>query len=451
VAAPTTEAVPDRRVPGQVAALGYRDYRWFWVASVVSNTGSMMHMAALNWVVADLPGVTAATFVAGVGLIPMLVSSPIGGAIADRYERRLVFLWAVVLQMLTAAALALAYEAGWTSVGTFVALAVIGGFTGSIGAPVQQAIITDLVPVAAMRNASVLNSTQFTVSRSLGPTLAGVLIGPLGAGTVFWANTVSFAVLIVGLNRMERRPPPSRPSDAEGYVAAFRSGCRYTLGNAGLRVTLLAGFIVALVSSPLQLNGQVIAKEAFDAGPTAFGLLVGAFGYGSLVSALGVLAFDRGWTHRGLVLTGFPLFAAGLFGLSVSPVVALGIVANAVVGIAFMILMSTILSATHALCDDEYRGRVMSVWMLLWGVAAPIGIAVTGLAEVIGIRWILAGFAVLLAGFTLLARARGSFDLIDPPTPGQDPHARHPDETDADETDADETDADETDAAATRA
>ncbi len=413
----TTELVPDRRVPGQVAALGYRDYRWFWCSSVVSNTGSMMHMAALNWVVADLHGVTTATFVASIGLIPMLISSPIGGAIADRYERRLVFLWAVVLQMLTAAALALAYEVGWTSVGTFVALALIGGFTGSIGAPVQQAIITDLVPVAAMRNASVLNSTQFTVSRSLGPTLAGLLIGPLGAGTVFWANTVSFLVLILGLRTMERRPPPARAAGAEGYVAAFRSGCRYTVRNPGLRVTMLAGFIVALVSSPLQLNGQVIAKEAFDAGPTAFGLLVGAFGYGSLVAALGVLAFDRGWTHKGLVMTGFPLFAAGLYGLAISPVVALGIVANAVVGVAFMILMSTILSATHALCDDEYRGRVMSVWMLLWGVAAPIGIMVTGLAETLGIRWILAGFATLLVVYTLFARWRGSFDLIDPPTP----------------------------------
>jgi predicted MFS family arabinose efflux permease len=266
-----------------------------------------------------------------------------------------------------------------------------------------------------MRNASVLNSTQFTVSRSLGPTLAGLLLGPLGPSTVFWANTVSFGVLIVALRTMERRPPPARGNDGEGYVDAFRAGCRYTLRSAGLRVTMLSGFIVALVSSPLQLNGQVVAKEAFDAGPTAFGLLVGAFGYGSLVSALGVLAFDRGWTHRSLAMVGFPLFAAGLYGLAVSPVVALGILANGVVGIAFMILMSTILSATHALCDDEYRGRVMSVWMLIWGTAAPIGIMITGLAEAVGIRWILGGFATLILAYTVFARMRGSFDLIDPP------------------------------------
>jgi MFS family permease len=417
----TTAMVPDRRVPAQVHALGYRDYRWFWSASVVSNTGSMMHMAALNWVVAELHGITTATLVASLGLVPMLVSSPIGGAVADRFERRLVFLWAVVLQLLTAAALAAAYQAGWTSVGTFVVLAVVGGFTGSIGAPVQQAIITDLVPVEVIRNASVLNSTQFTLSRSLGPTLAGVLIGLVGAGTVFWANTVSFSVLIVALTRISRRPPPVRGADAEGYVAAFRSGVRYTSGHRGLRVAMVAGFVTAFVAAPLQLNGQVIAKEAFDAGPTAFGLLVGAFGYGSLAAALGVLAFDRGWTHRGLMLTGVPLFAAGLLGLAVSPVVAVGIVTNAVIGVAFMLLMSTILSSVHALCDDAFRGRVMSVWMLVWGVASPIGIVVTGLAEVVGIRWILGANGVAMLVYFVAARARGSFTLLDPAPPPVQP------------------------------
>lgn len=410
----TVVAEPDRPVPAQVAALGYRDYRWFWTSSVVSNTGSMMHMAAVNWVVAELHGVTTATFVASLGLVPMLISSPIGGAVADRYERRLVFLWAVVLQALTAGSLALAYEAGFTSVGVFVAFAMIGGFTGSLGAPVQQAIITDLVPTTAIRNASVLNSTQFTVSRSLGPTLAGLLIGVFGASTVFWLNTASFAALILALQRMHHRPPPERGPDAEGYVEAFTAGCRYTFGHRGLRVAVVAGLVVAYAAAPLQLNGQVIAKEAFDAGPAAFGLLVGAFGYGSLLAALGVLAFDRGWTHRGLMLTGLPLFAGGLLALAAAPVVALGILANTVIGIAFMLLISTILSSIHALCDDAFRGRVMSVWMLLWGLASPLGIAMTGLAEVVGIRWVIAANGIAIASYFLIARARGSFALLDP-------------------------------------
>ena len=408
------ELTPDRRVPQQVLALGYRDYRWFWSASVVSNTGSMMHMAALNWVVADLHGVTAATIIASIGILPMVISSPIGGALADRYERRRVFLWALWLQMFAAGALAFAYQAGWTGLSTFVALAVGGGFVGAIGSPVQQAIITDLVPVSAMRNASVLNSTQFTVSRSLGPTLAGLLIGTVGASTVFWANTISFAVLIVALRGMTKRPPPARSADSIGYLAAFASGCRYSARHPGLRVAMMAGFVMAFVTAPLQLNGQVIAREAFDAGPTAFGLLVGAFGYGSLAAAIGVLAFDRGWSHRALISIGLPLLAAGLYGLSVAPVVALGIVANAVVGAAFMLAMSTTISSVHALCDDEYRGRVMSAWLILWGLAAPLGVMLTGLTNVIGIRWVLAIDATLVVAFFAFTRLRGRLHLLDP-------------------------------------
>ncbi len=412
--AQVVELTADRHVPRQVVALGYRDYRWFWGSSVVSNTGSMMHMAALNWVVADLHGVTAATVIASIGVIPMLISSPIGGSLADRFERRRVFLWAVWLQTLAAGALAFAYQAGWTGLPAFAVLAVLGGFVGSIGAPVQQAIITDLVPPSAMRNASVLNSTQFTVSRSLGPTLAGLLIGVFDASTVFWANTVSFVALVVALRGMTRRPAPARPVDAVSYLAAFGSGCRYSARHPGLRIALIAAFVMAFVSAPLQLNGQVIAREAFDAGPTAFGLLVGAFGYGSLVAALGLLAFDRGWSHRALATTGFPLLAAGLFGLAVAPVVALGIVANALVGVAFMLAMSTIMSSVHSLCDDEYRGRVMSVWMILWGLAAPLGIMLTGLSSLIGIRWVLVIDATLVAVFFAITHLRGRLRLLDP-------------------------------------
>lgn len=407
------EPVADRRVPSQVMALGYRDYRWFWSSSVISNTGSMMHMAALNWVVADLHGVTTATVVASIGLFPMLISSPVGGALADRFERRRVFVWAVWLQALTAALVAVAYSAGRTGVATFVALAVIGGFTGSIGAPVQQAIVTDLVPTSAMRNASVLNSTQFTVSRSLGPTLAGVMLGPLGAATVFWVNTASFAVLLVALQAMTRREAPARAAEAEGYFAQFTAGARYTARHPGLRITMIGGFVLAFVSAPIQLNGQVIAKEAFDAGPTAFGLLVGAYGYGSLIGAIGLLAFDRGYSHRGLITVGTPLFAMGLFALAAAPVVALGIVANAVIGIAFMLSMSTILSATHALCDDAYRGRVMSVWMIIWGVSAPLGILLTGLAATVGIRWVLVIDGCLVACFVVWVQLQGRLHRLD--------------------------------------
>ncbi len=407
------ELTPDRQVPRQVAALGFRDYRWFWGASVVSNTGSMMHMAAVNWVVADLHGITAATITASIGLIPMLLSSPIGGALADRYERRRVFLWAVWLQTLTAASATLAYTAGWTSLTTFACLSLVGGFTSSIGAPVQQAIITDLVPVAEMRNASVLNSTQFTVSRSLGPTLAGLLIGAFGAASVFWANTVSFLVLIVALQRMSHRPAPARSENAEGFVAAFRSGCRYSVKRPPLRIALIAGFVLAFVTAPLALNGQVVAREAFNAGPTAFGILVGAFGWGSLTAALGVLAFDQGWRHSQIVGIGLPVLALGLLGLSIAPTVIWGFAANAVVGAAFMLSMSTVISAVHATCDDEYRGRVMSVWLVLWGIAAPLGIMLSSLAETIGVRRVLAVDAALVAVFFVVTHRRGGLRLLD--------------------------------------
>ena len=374
----------------------------------------MMHLAAINWTVADLHGVTTASVIASLGLIPMLVSSPIGGWMADRFERRAVFLWTVVLQTITAAAASLAYAVHWRSVTTFLVLAIVGGFTGSLGAPVQQAIITDLVPTEAVRNASVLNSTQFTISRSFGPTLAGLIIDLSDPSVVFWTNTLSFVALLIALSFMTRRPITEARQESEKIIPAFISGCRYTWANRGLRVAVGAGVLVAFVAAPLQLNGQVIAKEAFDAGPTAFGLLVGGFGYGSLAAALGVLAFDRGYSHFQFMSVGLPLFGLGFFALAVSPIVALGIASTLLIGVAFMLLISTTMSSVHALCDDSYRGRVMSVWMVLWALASPAGVAVTALAGSVPIRAIIAASGVIVVLYTIVGRARGSLRLLDP-------------------------------------
>lgn len=405
---------PDRRAPRSVQALGYRDYRLYWTTSVVSNIGSMMYLAAIGWLVEDMTDDPwKVTVAATVGLVPLLVMSPFGGSLADRYSRTRLFLATVVGQMVVAVALAWVVQIDAETFWVLVAFSFGGGATASVGAPVQQAIVVELVPGRVMRNAVFLNSTQWNISRAVGPMLGGWLIQFWGAASAFWFNAASFTVLVIGLSFLPPRPPPGA-SSSQGFLADFLSGFRYARSIEGIRVVMLASFMLAAAISPTQWLAPVIADDAFGVDAAGFGVLLGAFGVGSLVGAVLLLQFDPNAPYSRLVAIGMAAVVLFTLVLAVVPTFALGVVAMGGVGLAFMVTMPTLTSALQSHCDDAYRGRVMSLWMMLFGLAAPLSILVQGgIASVIGIRWVLVITAVAVTAYLSSQLARGRLAHLD--------------------------------------
>lgn len=395
-------------------ALGYRDYRLYWTTSVVSNIGSMMYLAAIGWLVEDITDDPwKVTVAATVGLVPLLLMSPFGGSLADRYSRTRLFLATVVGQMVVAVALAWVVQIDAETFWVLVAFSFGGGATASVGAPVQQAIVVELVPAGVMRNAVFLNSTQWNISRAVGPMLGGWLIQYFGAASAFWFNAASFTVLVVGLSFLPPRPPPGA-SSSQGFLADFLSGFRYASSIEGIRVVMLASFMLAAAISPTQWLAPVIADDAFGVDAAGFGVLMGAFGVGSLVGAVLLLQFDPNIPYSRLVAIGMAAVALFTLVLAVVPTFALGVVAMGGVGLAFMVTMPTLTSALQSHCDDAYRGRVMSLWMMLFGLAAPASILVQGaIASVIGIRWVLAITAIAVAAYLAGQLTRGRLRHLD--------------------------------------
>ena len=395
-------------------ALGFHDYRLYWTTSVVSNIGSMMYLAAIGWLVEDITDDPwKVTVAATAGLIPLLIMSPFGGSLADRYSRTRLFLATVVGQMVVAVALAWVVQIDAETFWVLVAFSLGGGATASVGAPVQQAIVVELVPGAVMRNAVFLNSTQWNISRAVGPMLGGWLIQYWGPAAAFWFNAASFTVLVVGLSLLPPRPPPGA-SSGKGFLADFLSGFRYARSVEGIRVVMLASFMLAAAISPTQWLAPVIADDAFGVDAAGFGILLGAFGVGSLVGALLLLQFDQGIPYSRLTAVGFAIVALFTLVLAVVPTFGLGVMAIGAVGLAFMVAMPTLTSALQSLCDDAFRGRVMSLWMMLFGLAAPLSILVQGaLASTIGIRWVLAITAMLIAAYLASQLFRHRFRHLD--------------------------------------
>ena len=405
---------PDWRVPVPVQALGYRDYRLYWTTSVVSNVGSIMYLAAIGWLVEDITDDPWKVTVAAVaGLIPLFVMSPFGGSLADRYSRTRLFLATVVGQMVVAVALAWVVQIDAETFWVLVAFSLGGGATASVGAPVQQAIVVELVPGEVMRNAVFLNSTQWNISRAVGPMLGGWLIQFWGPAAAFWFNAASFTVLVIGLSLLPPRPPPGA-SSSQGFLADFLSGFRYARSIEGIRVVMLASFMLAAAISPTQWLAPVIADDAFGVDAAGFGFLLGAFGVGSLIGAALMLQFDRGNPYSQLATIGMAVVALFTLALAVVPTFALGVVAIGGVGLAFMVTMPTLTSALQSLCDDAFRGRVMSLWMMLFGLAAPFSILVQGgIASVIGIRWVLVITAIAVTAYLASQLTRGRFRHLD--------------------------------------
>jgi MFS family permease len=393
---------PIWRTPKSLSALGYRDYALFWIASVVSNAGSMMYLAAIGWVVQVETGSPfKVTLVATLGMVPLLIMSPIGGSLADRMSRRRLLLISVVLSTLVAAALSITYAAGWASFGVLLVFALVGGCVASLGAPVQQAIIPELVPSESLRNGVVLNGMQFNVARALGPLLAGLIIAQWGAATAFWVNTMSFGAMIGALLLMRPRPAPS-DGEHQGFVASFVQGARYARSQRGLMVAMTLGSLVGFALAPVQWLVPVIATDLFNADASQFGLLAGAFGLGSVAGAIVLLNVDNRVSNRQLISMGLPGLAIGLAALAISPVLALGVLAMMFAGLSFMAVMATLMTSLQALCADAYRGRVMSLWMMVFGVTLPLGTLIQGsFAEVVSIRVVLMADAVIVGiGFT---------------------------------------------------
>ena len=374
----------------------------------------MMYLAAIGWLVEDITDDPwKVTVAATAGLIPLLIMSPFGGSLADRYSRTRLFLATVVGQMVVAVALAWVVQIDAETFWVLVAFSLGGGATASVGAPVQQAIVVELVPGGAMRNAVFLNSTQWNISRAVGPMLGGWLIQFWGPAAAFWFNAASFTVLVIGLSLLPPRPPPGA-SSGQSFLADFLSGFNYARSIEGIRVVMLASFMLAAAISPTQWLAPVIADDAFGVDAAGFGVLLGAFGVGSLVGALLLLQFDQGIPYSRLTAVGFAIVALFTLVLAVVPTFGLGVMAIGAVGLAFMVAMPTLTSALQSLCDDAFRGRVMSLWMMLFGLAAPLSILVQGaLASTIGIRWVLAITAMLIAVYLASQLFRHRFRHLD--------------------------------------
>ncbi len=371
---------------GIFSALRYYNYRLFWTGQLVSVTGTFMQSTAQQWLVLTLTSNPIALGIVGaLQFGPMLI--PLGGAVADRFPRRNVLVVTQAISGLLALILFLLTATHMVQIWHVYLMAFMLGIVNAVDMPTRQAFISEMVPRESLLNAVSLNSAQFNASRIVGPGIAGALIALFGVPPLFLLNAISFIAVIAGLLYMrtsELIPVPRAAGDAGGHLRALGDGMRFVWRNPAVRITFLMVGVIGTFGFNFNVLLPLEAHQTLHAGPAAFGLLSSALGVGALAGAL--LLAKRGGqpTIKWLAIMG------ATFGALEGSMLLAHTVEQAMLGMALMGFAMTSFAASantrvQLASPPEMRGRVMSVYSMVFVGTTPIGnLVVSGLASSTG-------------------------------------------------------------------
>jgi MFS family permease len=389
---------PARGLRQSVAALHHPNFARFWTGALVSNIGTWMQNVTVPYVIYDRTHSAALVGVAGFcQFFPAMILGPVGGSLADRYPRRSVLLVTQSLMAALAFALWGLYVAGLASTPVLILLVFLGGVVAGINVPAWQAFVAELVPRDSLLNAVTLNSAQFNAARAVGPALAGAVLA-IGPSWAFLANGVSYAAVIVALLLIRLAPKVEAAVTERHLFREFAESLRYTRDNRGMLLAVLLVGAVAFLGNPLFQLIPVFAKDVFHVGAGSYGVLTGALGAGGVIGA--VLLGSLGNVERRGRLIGFALlfYAVSVASFALAPTFALGLVAMACAGMAFLTTVASLNTSVQLLVPESLRGRVMALYIMMFTGAYPLGSLVQGaLADRIGARATVAGAGTILA------------------------------------------------------
>ncbi len=378
----------------------HRDFAFFWSGNFLSNTGTWMQNLALGWLVLEL---TNSPFLLGLtgflGTAPSLVFSLPGGAIADRLNRRKLMLVTQTAMMVLALILAVLTSFRIAQIREIFIISFLTGLAMALNNPAYQAIVPDLVKREDLTNAVALNSVQFNMSRALGPTLAGLALGSLGAAGCFYLNTVSFLALIIAL--LAIRVPRHNTTKGPSVWGSMVEGIRYVGHNRMIVLLLSVPAMLSLLGLPFVVLMPVFARDLLNVGPSGLGYLMGGAGIGAVISALTLAAQAQVRRRRYFILGCASAFSLGLILLARSHSFWMSFLLLMVLGATMVGALALTNSTLQVISPPEYRGRIMSLYTLAVIGLSPLGSLQAGaVAETWGVRFALGlGGAICLVYF----------------------------------------------------
>ena len=374
--------------------LGQPNYGVYVTGNSLSLIGSWMQRVAVGWLAWELSGSGAVLgLVAFADLAPTLMIGPFGGALADRFDRRRLLTIGQSINMVLSFVLAALTASGLMTVPLLVLIIGLNGAVIGINQPARLALISSLVTRDHLPTAVAINSLVFNLARFIGPAIAGLIILYFSIALVFLLNALSFISFLVALHRLDlpKTDCGSAKRARPSMLQAIGEGLRYVIGHPGIGPLLALNATLAITARPYVELLPGFAGAVFDRGAGGLAMLSSAVGMGAI--AAGLFLAQRG-PRKGLAETAMLaalLIALSALALALSPTFWVAIIAVTSGGFGMVVAGVGTQTLMQTSVDEAVRGRVLSLFGLVFRSGPAIGALIMGLAsELVGLRWPLA-------------------------------------------------------------
>ncbi|MHB8717791.1 MAG: MFS transporter [Candidatus Dormibacteria bacterium] len=390
-------------------SLRVRAFRWYWIAQWPALLGTWMQIVALGWLVYDRThSSTAVAAVAAADGVPTVLLSLLGGVLADRWPRRRILIATQSVLGLSSGTLAVLAFTGHAGFWSIFAVAAVYGSADALDLPTRQALVTDLVDREVVVNAMALTSTAMGATRIVGPSLAGVLIATAGPGACFLALSLAYlGPLAVLLTVIPDIHPLRRGTTA---LADLVAGLGTVRRDPLVRGIVIIGAALAFFGVAYMPYLPVLGRTRLGGGPAVLGLLYSVGGIGGVAGGLLIAAVGTSARRRQLLVIGGVAYAASLFTLAHSTVLALSLVALVGISFSFLAVNTSLMTLLQTDVDPGLRGRLLGIYAMTFGGLQPLGtVMYAGLAGVTGLFAGIGDGALVVGAATVLVALSPSF------------------------------------------
>jgi MFS family permease len=305
--------------------------------------------------------------------LPVLLFSLFAGVIVDKYPKKNILLITQASSLVITLILGILTLTGAVRYWHILVLAAALGFVNTLDNPARQAFVIELTNKDDLMNAIALNSSAFNIARVIGPAVAGLVMGYAGIAFCFLANSVSFGAVVISLLFIKPNAVQGRRNTSGKVLADIGDGLKYIYKNSTLMNTLMVVAVIATFAMNFSVLVPVFTKLVLHREETGFGLLMSMMGIGSFIGAMLIATKSKSGPRR-FVMNVLPMMIGILMviGGFINTYLLMGL-CLAATGLCFVAFSSTANSIMQLNTENHYRGRVMSVYSLIFGGSTPIG------------------------------------------------------------------------------
>lgn len=361
-------------------ALKHKNFRYYWIGMCVSLIGTWMQNIAQPWLAYTLTNSPFLLSLIGiVQFTPMLFFSLFAGVIIDKFPKKKILIFTQCASLVITLILAILVWSGKVEYWHILIMAGVLGIVNTIDMPSRQSIIIELVGKDDLMNAIALNSMVFNLARIIGPAIAGIVMGYAGSAVCFFVNAISFGAVVTSLFFIRLNPVTRKSKSDTKVLGEIKDGLKYIYNKKILLHTILILAIVGTFVPNFNVLVPVFAKEVLNQNEAGFGILMSFMGFGSFIGAMFIATLSKSGPKKFVVYIVPVIVSAAMIITGCTSIYLLTGIFLAITGFFFISFTSNANSTIQLNSSSEYRGRVMSVYTLVFAGSTPFGNLYAGL------------------------------------------------------------------------